>query len=93
MESLCDTLVNLSWGWQLVMVGTVLFLWKEVTMGVCTCSTPLHAQVRTMHCKENHIYIFLFGELHGHSHNFHIHVSLSDLYIPRIGPHIFPGAE
>jgi hypothetical protein len=22
-------------------------------------------------------------------HNFHIHVSVSDLYIPRIGPHIF----
>jgi hypothetical protein len=61
MESLCDTVVNLSWGWQLVMAGTVLFLWKEVTMGVCTCSTPLHAQVRAMHCKENPIYIFLFG--------------------------------
>jgi hypothetical protein len=45
MESLCDTVANLSWGWQLVMAGTVLFLWKEVTMGVCTCSTPLHAQV------------------------------------------------
>ncbi len=25
----------------------------------------------------------------GLSPNFHIHVSVSDLYIPRIGPHIF----
>ncbi len=28
------------------------------------------------------------GELRGLSPNFHIHVSVSDLYIPRIGPHI-----
>jgi hypothetical protein len=27
--------------------------------------------------------------LHGLNPNFHIHVSMSDLYIPRIGPHIF----
>ncbi len=31
---------------------------------------------------------FLFWELRGISPNFHIHVSVSDLYIPRIGPHI-----
>jgi hypothetical protein len=42
-----------------------------------------------VHCKENPIYVFLFWELHGLSTNFHIHVSMSDLYIPRIGPHIF----
>ncbi len=28
-------------------------------------------------------------ELRGLSPNFHIHVSVSDLYIPKIGPHIF----
>ncbi len=33
-------------------------------------------------------YIFLSWELRGLSPNFHIHVSVSDLYIPRIGPHI-----
>jgi hypothetical protein len=33
------------------------------------------------HCKENPIYVFLFWELRGLS-------SMSDLYIPRIGPHI-----
>ena len=36
----------------------------------------------------DHIYVFLFWELRGLSPNFHIHVSVSDLYIPRIGPHI-----
>jgi hypothetical protein len=42
-----------------------------------------------MHCNENPPYVFLFWELRGLSPNFHIHVSVSDLYIPRIGPHIF----
>ncbi len=40
------------------------------------------------HCKENGIYGFLFWELRGLSPNFHIHVSVSDFYIPKIGPHI-----
>ncbi len=43
---------------------------------------------KLLHCNENCIYIFLFWELHGLSHNFHIHVSVSDLCIPGIGPHI-----
>jgi hypothetical protein len=42
-----------------------------------------------MHCNENPIYVLLFWELRGLSLNFHIHVSVSVLYIPRIGPHIF----
>jgi hypothetical protein len=41
-----------------------------------------------MHCKENPINVFLFWELRSLSPTFHIHVSGSDLYIPRIGPHI-----
>jgi hypothetical protein len=40
------------------------------------------------HCKENYIYVFLFWELRGLSPNFNIHVIVSDLFIPRIGPHI-----
>jgi hypothetical protein len=40
------------------------------------------------HCNENRIYVFLFWELRGLSPNFHIHVYVRDLYIPRIGPHI-----
>jgi len=41
-----------------------------------------------MHCNENPIYVFLFWKLRGLSPNFHIYVSLSDLYIPKIDPHI-----
>ncbi len=37
---------------------------------------------------ENSIYVFLLWELGGLSPNFHIHVYVSDLHIPRIGPHI-----
>jgi hypothetical protein len=32
-------------------------------------------------CNENPIYVFLFWELRGLSLNFHIHVSVSDLYV------------
>jgi hypothetical protein len=41
-----------------------------------------------VHCNKNPIYVFLFWELRGLSPNFHIQVSVSDLYIPMIGPHI-----
>jgi hypothetical protein len=41
-----------------------------------------------LHCNEKTIYIFLFWELRDLSPNFHIHVSVTDLYIPRIGLHI-----
>ncbi len=39
-----------------------------------------------LHCKENRIYVFLFWELRGLCPNCHIHVSVGDFYIPRIGP-------
>jgi len=39
--------------------------------------------------KEISIFIFPEKELRGLSPNFHIHVSVSDLYIPKIGPSIF----
>ncbi len=41
------------------------------------------------HCNENPNYVFQEKEFGGLSPNFYIHVSVSDLYIPRIGPHIF----
>ncbi len=44
--------------------------------------------VGLLHCKENPIYVFLCWELRGLSPNFHIHFSVIDLYIPRIGSHI-----
>jgi hypothetical protein len=42
--------------------------------------------VCTVQC-ENPMYVFLFWELLGHTPKFYIHVSVSDLYIPGIGPH------
>jgi hypothetical protein len=44
---------------------------------------------RRLHCNENPIFVFLFWELCGSQFHFHIHVSVSDLYIPRISPHIW----
>ncbi len=43
----------------------------------------------TLHCKEIWIYAFPEKELRGLSSYFLIHVSVHDLYIPTIGPHIF----
>jgi hypothetical protein len=45
----------------------------------------LHHTLCILHCKGNSV-IFLFWELRGLSPNFYIHVSVSDLYILRIGP-------
>ena len=42
-----------------------------------------------VHCNENPNYVFLFWELRRLSPNFYIHVSVCDLYIPRIGSRIF----
>ncbi len=41
----------------------------------------------TVHCNENSFNVFFFWELLSLSPNFHIHVSVSDLFIPRIGPY------
>ncbi len=47
-----------------------------------------------VHCNGNSVYIFIFWELRGLSPNFHIHVSVSDLYsIFPASVHIFPPAE
>jgi hypothetical protein len=39
-----------------------------------------------LHCKQELIYVFPEMKLRGLVHNFHIHVSVDDLYIPKIGP-------
>jgi hypothetical protein len=41
------------------------------------------------YCNDNPIYVFPEKEFRSLDPNFHIHVSVSDLYIPRIGPYIF----
>ncbi len=50
---------------------------------------PLHLYLDVQHCNENPFNVFLFWELRGLSPNFHVHVSVSDLYIPRVRPHNF----
>ncbi len=42
--------------------------------------------------KKNPIYVFPEKELRGLSTNSYIYVSVSDLYIPRIGPHKYLAA-
>jgi hypothetical protein len=48
---------------------------------LCSCS-------RGIHCKEDPIYVFSEMKLRGLVPNFHIHVSVSELHIPTIGPPI-----
>jgi hypothetical protein len=45
-----------------------------------------HSSMIFLHCTENRIYVFPEKELCGLSPNSYIHVPVSDLYIPRIGP-------
>jgi hypothetical protein len=70
----------------------------EIINTVLTSTTPYSSvspMKKTLYCKgithciENPIYVFPEKEMRGLSPNFRIHVSVSDLYIPRIGPHIF----
>ncbi len=46
---------------------------NQVTVAICP------------HCNENAIYVFPEKELRGLSLSFHIRVTVSELYIPRIG--------
>jgi hypothetical protein len=59
---------------------------QRVTL--CILNVSIRSEtILCIHCNENSIYVFLFWELCGLSPNFHIHLSVSDLYIPRIGSH------
>ncbi len=50
---------------------------------------PLPSPPAQLHYNEIPIYVFLYWKLRSPSPNSHIHVSVSDLYISRNGPHIF----
>ncbi len=51
--------------------------------------TGTNSFIHIPHCKENPIYVLSEKKLRGLSPKFHIHVSVSDLYILTIGPHVF----
>ncbi len=72
-------------GIKAALVGARLYKYFLVR-GAATMSAQVWISVP--HCNENPIYVFIFWELRGLSPSFHIHVSVSDLYIPRISPHI-----
>jgi hypothetical protein len=59
-----------------------------VSISSIPSSTPAAKNNRICTLQQNPIYVFLFWELRGLNLHFHIHVSVSDLYITRIGPHI-----
>jgi hypothetical protein len=50
--------------------------------------TSSHGSLTCTATKIPFMYVFLFWEWRGLSPNFHIHVSVRDLYFPRIGSHI-----
>jgi hypothetical protein len=62
----------------------------EKVMGTYTFLDSFHTKKKGKKyaLQGNPTYVFLFWKLRGLSTNFHIHVFASDLYIPRIGPHI-----
>jgi hypothetical protein len=51
--------------------------------------TVLFYNCSVIRCNKNPIDVFPEKELHGVGPKFDIHVSVRDLYIPRIGPYIF----
>ncbi len=58
---------------------------NKYSQKICTAICVVFKYLfRSMHCDENVIYVFFFWELRSHSPNFHIHVSVSVLYIPTI---------
>jgi hypothetical protein len=68
-----------------------MHLQKVIKFLTVSCASNVgrqRAYQYSTHCKESPIYVFLFWELRGLSPNFHIHVSVRNLYIPRIRPHI-----
>ncbi len=77
--------------------GQVVLVFSQGVAGLCSFTNGLvhngnYIQFKTnTHCKENPIYIFLSWELRGLGTNFHIHVSVNDLYTVFLGSvHIFP---
>jgi hypothetical protein len=71
------------WIWKMSFGSAA---WKEAHF---QSSKTNRGSYQDPHCKEISIYVFPEKELCGLSPIFHIHVSVSDLYIPMIDPTIF----
>ncbi len=60
-----------------------------LTSRECFSKYVLYSPLKVIaHCNKNPVYLFPEKEFRGITPNFHIHVSVSNLYIHRIGPHI-----
>ena len=65
------------------------FILYQKTKNLDCFAPPTQEDGRDHTATKNSTYVFLFWKLRGVSPNFHIRVSVSDLYIPRIVSHIF----
>jgi hypothetical protein len=61
-------------------------IYQAVNQYLLGCSPVITHQ--PSQCNEDPIYVLLFWEFLGLSPNFHIHVTVSNSYFLRIGPHI-----
>ncbi len=86
--------VNL-WDQTFIIINTFIgncARFRDIYNPVCMVVSLIFACLTILgrvHCNENPVYVFPEKELRGLSLNFHIRVSVCDLYIPRIGLHIF----
>jgi hypothetical protein len=71
------------------MADVAFFYGSNETISPLACSLNGRSLPFIPHCNENPIFVFPEKELRSLSPNFHIHVSVSNLYIPRISSHIF----
>ncbi len=71
-----------------ILFSSLLQEFKHVNTSIKS-NVTVETEIFPLHCnKNNPIYVFRFCELRHFSPNFNIHVSVGNLYIPRIGPHI-----
>jgi hypothetical protein len=86
--------VNL-WDQTFIIINTFIgncARFRDIYNPVCMVVSLIFACLTILgrvHCNENPFCVFQEKKLRGLSPNFHIHVSVCDLYIPWIGPHIF----
>ncbi len=87
----CDN--DMPLGWLLLKLSLSESVVIHTIEHVAVTTVTLDFVVTWLHCNKNPIYVFPKKDLRGLSPNFHIHVSVCDLYIPTIDSTYFPAAE
>jgi hypothetical protein len=80
---------DILWAFCNVLSSSPSFCITKFGGGGYLLSTETLKGKHVLHCNENPIYVFPEKELRSLNSNSHIYVSVSDLYVLRIGPHIF----